>query len=256
MVIAPPEGAYFSSRYDPVWTVMQANGLLAAMHVGSGRGRGSVDALTAVSFLSPTNVQRWPEGHPDHLKAIVVRKTTLGGFGGYGDAALETLPALIGGGVLERFPDLHFLIAEVGARWLLNFMDTMDEAWYVGPGVQEVNRTFFKPDGTHITQFLPDELGLEWPHPLKPSEYVRRQVHVTFQDDWVALRNRVLTGIEPLVWGNDYPHFEGCWPDSDEAIAAQCEKAGVTAEERDAIFGGTARHLLGLGHLDSVGTQG
>jgi len=254
---APPEGPYFSHRYDPVWEAAQTESLVISMHVGSGRTRGSdsgAAAIAAVSFGRPTGSDRWPENDPDHLNAIVSIKTATGGFGGYGGQVLDTIPSLVGGGVLERFSTLRFMMVETGARWLLNVMDTMDEAWHVGPGVNEVNRIFLKADGSQVQQFHPDELGLGWPYPLMPSQYVRRQLHTTFQDDWVALRNRQFTGIEPLVWGNDYPHNEGCWPKSAEAIEAQCERAGVSPAERALIFGGTLARLLCIeGFVDTLG---
>jgi predicted TIM-barrel fold metal-dependent hydrolase len=122
----------------------------------------------------------------------------------------------------------------------------MDETWHDGPGVIEVNRTFFRSDGSQFKQFEDDAMNLHWPHPLMPSEYVRRQIHVTFMDDWRALRNRSVTGTEPLIWGNDYPHFEGTWPKSIEAIDVQSDKAHLTPEEKTAIFGGTIAKLLGI----------
>jgi len=246
---APPEGPYFSKRYDELWEAVSAVGLLPTMHVGSGIMRGSAGGDTAragVGFLSSSGSTAWPTGHPDHSGAIVARRLMTGGFGGYGSPVLGTLPALLGAGVFERFPSMHLLFVEVGARWLLNMMDTLDDAWYVGPGVKEVNRTFFRSDGSQVHQYLPDELNLQWPYPLKPSEYIRRQVHFTFQDDWIALRNRTLTGIEPLVWGNDYPHYEGTFPKSKEAVRAQAERAALTTEEQAAIFGGTLARLLGM----------
>lgn len=254
---APPAGPYFSSCYEPIWDALDETGLLLTMHVGTGMMRGATSGDAArqnVSFLAPTGSDRWPEGHPDHVGAIVSKRLSTGGFGGYGGQVLDTLPAMIGGGVLERHPSLHIVFVEVGARWLLNMMDTMDDAWYVGPGVREVNRTFFRPDGSRVAQFLPDELNLDWPYPIAPSDYVRRQVHVTFQDDWVALRNRGLTGIEPLMWGNDYPHNEGSFPRSKEAIAIQAERAGLSNAERGAIFGGTLAKLLKIEDLVSAGS--
>jgi predicted TIM-barrel fold metal-dependent hydrolase len=246
---APPEGPYFSTRYDELWEAVSAVGLLPTMHVGSGIMRGSAGgdaARQGVGFLATSGSTAWPTGHPDHTGAIVSRRLMTGGFGGYGGPVLGTLPALLGAGVFERFPAMHLLFVEVGARWLLNMMDTLDEAWYVGPGVKEVNRTFFRSDGSQVRQFLPDELNLQWPYPLKPSEYIRRQVHFTFQDDWIALRNRTYTGIDPLVWGNDYPHYEGTFPKSKEAVRAQAERAALTTEEQAAIFGGTLARLLGV----------
>jgi predicted TIM-barrel fold metal-dependent hydrolase len=201
-----------------------------------------------MSFSGPIGASgAWPEDHPDHHAAIMAIKTTFGGFGGYGDPiAIETMGHVVGGGVLDRFPSLQLLFVECGARWLANAMDTMDEAWYRGPGVRDVNRVYVMPDGRRVRQYQPDELDLEWTLPLMPSEYIRRQIHLTFQDDWVALRNRDITGIEPLVWGNDYSHYEGSWPRSLEAIRNQSKRANLSDEEQRAIFGGTLASLLGL----------
>lgn len=246
----PPNAPYFSSMYEPLWAAIAPTGMLVSMHVGTGMSLGvrsdGGSARSSVSFIAPSSAHAYPTTHPDHDAAIVTSRTATGGFGGYGGQALITIPALVGGGVLERYPDLHFLLVETGARWLLNAMDAMDDAWHDYPGVREVNRQFFNVDGSRIDQFLPDELNLKWPYPLSPGDYVRRQIHVTFQDDWTALRNRELTGLSPLVWGNDYPHYEGSWPESDRAIADQCARAGLSHAEQAAVFGGTIRELLGL----------
>ena len=246
---APPEAPYFSCRYDPVWSAAQRLGLPVVMHVGSGLKRGSTNpsnSLSAVSFTQASNAGLWPEESPDHLAAMVAVKTTLGGFGAYGGEAAKTIPALVGGGIPERFPDVHFIFVEVGARWLLHLMDLMDDAWHVTPGVNEVIRTFFRPDGSMYPQFQPEEIGLAWPYPLKPSEYVRRQMHVTFMDDPVALRNAAFTGFEPLIWGNDYPHNEGTWPCSQQAIAQQCERVELSDTAYRDVFGGTIARILNL----------
>jgi predicted TIM-barrel fold metal-dependent hydrolase len=47
---------------------------------------------------------------------------------------------------------------------------------------------------------------------------MRRQLHATFQDDPVALRNVVFTGAQPVLWGNDYPHEEGTYPHSPQIV--------------------------------------
>ena len=76
------------------------------------------------------------------------------------------------------------------------------------------------------------------------AEYVKRQFHVQFQDDPVALACRHITGVSTIVWGNDYPYAEGTFRGSREPIATQF--AGVPAEERAAILGGTLGKLLGF----------
>jgi predicted TIM-barrel fold metal-dependent hydrolase len=86
-----------------------------------------------------------------------------------------------------------------------------------------------------------------WAQPqlaLRPSELVRRQVHVTFQNDPVGVHNRAFTGVPALLWGSDYPHPEGTWPHSQEALARQL--AGVPADEQAALAGGTTARLFGF----------
>ena len=54
-----------------------------------------------------------------------------------------------------------------------------------------------------------------------PSVYLKRQAHATFMWDPIAIRNRYVTGIDCLMWGNDYPHKEGSYPFSQEWVDKQ-----------------------------------
>ena len=49
---------------------------------------------------------------------------------------------------------------------------------------------------------------------LEPSEYFHRQFFVTFEDDELGLRQRDVTGVGNMLWGNDYPHHDAIWPHS------------------------------------------
>ena len=88
------------------------------------------------------------------------------------------------------------------------------------------------------------KLNEKWPYPLMPSEYVKRQFHVSFQDDPVAVACRHITGLSTIVWGNDYPHAEGTFRGSRELMTRLF--AGVPAHERAAMVGGTLGGLLGF----------
>ena len=63
----------------------------------------------------------------------------------------------------------------------------------------------------------------------------RRQVYATFQDDVPGIRCRDLIGVDRLMWGSDYPHFDSTFPKSREAIERNF--AGVPEEERRLILG-------------------
>lgn len=240
---APAETPYYTSFWDPIWEAAQRNGVVVAMHIGTGPFGGKGGGGSPSRPFKPRAV---PEEEPTRERMLVSRRLTRGGFGGLGGECLETMPDLIGAGVCERYPDLHFVFVEVGGKWLAGFMDHLDDAFYVGPGVRLVKRVFFNDDGSEVPQFVPGELELEWDYPLAPSDYIKRQMHVSFMDDFAALRNRGVTGVAPLLWGNDYPHYEGSWPNSREAIEHQCARADLTDEERAAIFGGTTAKLWGI----------
>ena len=54
----------------------------------------------------------------------------------------------------------------------------------------------------------------------KPSEYFRMHGHASFETDPVGIELLHRVGVENLLWGNDYPHIEGSWPNSEAAIAS------------------------------------
>ena len=59
---------------------------------------------------------------------------------------------------------------------------------------------------------------------LKPSEYWQRQCKATFQYDVIGPKligtNNLMT-VDTLMWGSDFPHPDGLWPDSQENINQQ-----------------------------------
>ncbi len=52
-----------------------------------------------------------------------------------------------------------------------------------------------------------------------PSEYYREHCWASFQEDPAGLALAEPMGLaDRFMWGNDYPHHEGTWPHSAEAI--------------------------------------
>jgi predicted TIM-barrel fold metal-dependent hydrolase len=122
--------------------------------------------------------------------AVINYVVTVGG-------PMETVAYLCGSGVLARFPGLRVVMVECGSGWLAWVLHAMDDAY-------REHHMFVQPK-------------LD----LLPSEYFRRQGAVTFQRDPVGLANIPFTGDRSLMWGSDYPHPEGTWPHSQEALARQ-----------------------------------
>lgn len=108
---------------------------------------------------------------------------------------VNIIAAIIGKGVLERYPKLRIALGESGIGWLPYALERMDFEW---------------EDRFH-------DLGLK----MKPSDYWRRQCKATFQYDTIGTKLVDDIGVESLMWGSDYPHGDGVWPDSDKYIAEQ-----------------------------------
>jgi predicted TIM-barrel fold metal-dependent hydrolase len=51
-------------------------------------------------------------------------------------------------------------------------------------------------------------------------------------------------GIDSLMWGNDYPHIEGCWPNSEASIGAWGK--GLTTQEIAKVIGLNAAKLFNI----------
>ena len=86
-----------------------------------------------------------------------------------------------------------------------------------------------------------------WVRPLlpeKPSFYMARQIHGTFQYDPVAIANLAHTGSAPLLWGSDFPHAEGTYPNS-RATVRELFK-GIEPEKVAEMVSGTAMQLFGF----------
>ena len=93
-------------------------------------------------------------------------------------------------------------------------------------------------DNTYEDRMTP--LGLS----LKPSEYWRRQGYATYQYDRYVGPLVDFIGEDNIIWGSDYPHADGTWPDSLEWIEAHLGKVPVR-KKRKIIRDNVAR-LYGL----------
>ncbi|MFJ1969478.1 amidohydrolase family protein [Streptomyces sp. NPDC087903] len=241
-----PPVPYWSPHYDPVWAAAQANGTPVFIHVATGgvhvKDAVSETATTVRGLMTAVNMGK------GQLTDDMVSARTMGG----GSASPQGIIAdLVGGGVCERFPDLHFNLIEFTAGWLVSYMGYMDKAWKTGTG-QDPDwwLGFWDDDRSPKDQPAMGRLfaiNAKWPYPLKPSEYVQRQIHVQFADDPTAVKARHITGLSTIMWGNDYPHAEGTFRSSADCIAENFE--GVPDEDRAAILGGTLADVV---HFDKT----
>ena len=117
---------------------------------------------------------------------------------GFQLAMSKILMELLYGGVLESHPNLKVVIGESGIGWIPYLLDHMDLEWE--------------------DQFK--DLTLT----MRPSDYWRRQCYATYQSDPIGLRLLDILGEENIMWGSDFPHPDGVWPDSREFIDREFEQ--------------------------------
>lgn len=144
---------------------------------------------------------------------------------GFQLAMSNVIMEVIYGGALEAHPDLKIVIGEAGIGWIPYLLEHMDLEWE--------------------DQFA--DLTLT----MKPSEYWHRQCYATYQSDPVGLRLLDILGEDNVMWGSDFPHPDGVWPDSQEFIAR--EFVGVSDEVRQKVVCGNAARLYGFEKFGSVG---
>ena len=74
-----------------------------------------------------------------------------------------------------------------------------------------------------------------------PSEIFRDHVAASFMRDRTAILNRKIIGEGNLMWGSDFPHFDGAWPRSADILARQFEgiplEDQVRRDKNDTMFG-------------------
>ncbi len=125
---------------------------------------------------------------------------------------VEPLVNLCASGVLERYPGLKFATIEAGIGWVPWALTAMDEAYRKH----------------HMWSFPKLQ--------MMPSDYYRKHGFASFQEDAPGIElARKFDLVGNFMWANDYPHQEGAWPHSAEAI--ERTMGDLTEDERAKVLG-------------------
>jgi predicted TIM-barrel fold metal-dependent hydrolase len=168
----------------------------------------------------PLHFHTFPTTSPRARQGVsgqVRRAAMFTGVSAFQMGLINIIAALIGAGVLERHPRLRVSFGESGIGWLPYALDRMDFEY------EDRFRDLMK---------------------LKPSEYWRRQCKATFQFDPIGTKLVDDIGVETVMWGSDYPHTDGVWPESSKYIKEQF--AGLAPEIVHKITCENAAKFYGL----------
>jgi len=136
---------------------------------------------------------------------------------------MEPIAGLIVTGVLDRHPKLKLVMAESGLAWIPHVIQSLDNQWTKGKQG--------RLDRGNVSELL-------------PSEYFKRQIWMTFQDDPYGVHMLPLFYEDKVMWASDYPHPASTWPYSREVIDRQLK--GIPETLCKKLLCDNARALNGL----------
>ena len=139
---------------------------------------------------------------------------------------------LLFGGVFERFPGLKFVVTEGAAYWVPDMKWKWDQ--YFGGG--------------HTTKKM--AALMKGIISKLPSEYFGKNIFVgasTMSKEEIRRRHSI--GCDVAMWGTDYPHPEGTWPNTIARLRS--DFGDVPVEDARQLLGETAARCYGF-DLDAL----
>ncbi|MHB8463975.1 MAG: amidohydrolase family protein [Acidimicrobiales bacterium] len=213
----------WDEHYEPFWSACADLGLVLSVHAGWGSPQGAV-----YTFFDTMNERlggtEGMGGELDRAKMEEVGMMLAQELAESADSPFrlnngpqKVLWQLMLGGVFDRHPRLKLVLTEVRATWVPGTIAGLDRlAAETGSGLE-----------------------------MKPSEYFELNCAVapssTHRSE-VEMRHQI--GVHKMLFGTDYPHHEGTWPNTRAWIKVAFE--GVPEDEARLILGENAISLYGL----------
>ena len=200
--------------WNPLWEVINATGMPLHFHTVSGY---VPDHIRNIQLIGGDPSRASLPGMPE-VELPVARAAFASNITSFQMNMANVLMSMIYSGVLERFPRIRLILGESGIGWIPYVLWRMDAEWE--------------------DQFK--DLSLRMP----PSEYWRRQCFATYQTDPIGVKLLDELGPDRVMWGSDFPHPDGIWPDSQEYL--QRELGGLPAATRRKVVCENAARLYGF----------
>ena len=207
----PDLPALYDAYFDPYWSRCEDLDLPVMVHAGYGQEQ--CEFLYKIEDL-----QRDMEaaGRTDLLAEIINNAPR---FFSKDLRPRRAMWQLMFGGVFDRHPKLKLVMAETRGDWLPETLRHLDAAYEQARDAVPAQR---KP-----SEYWHD-------HCLMSLSFVHKAE--------VAMRHEL--GIETMLFGRDYPHAEGTWPNTADWLSDAF--AGVPDDELRLLLGENAIRFLGL----------
>ena len=201
---------YHDVKYDPFWEACEDLGVIIHFHSGPA-----------------PHGEYFGKNFPNEDR----RDELPGAMGIYISEVMwwlyRPLTFMIWGGVFERFPKLKAMVVEGGTMFMFpTWLKLMDFQYNEG----EISAKLGNYRG-HLT--------------MQPSDYFKRNCGIGASCVRRAdIENRHEIGMKQIMWGSDYPHPEGTWPNTNKYFKETF--SGIDEADGRDILGGNAVEFYGL----------
>ena len=210
--------------WEPLWATCAELGFALTIHAGHGMAHGEFTRLLAETVKAATK----PDGSYNAMMADRDSDDLGSKVFKIGMGPIRPLWQLIWSGVFDRHPTLQVVFTEVGVDWIPGTLQALD-------AIHEAGDSTLK---------------------MRPSEYWARNGAVgasSLRPNSLGLRHEI--GVGRMLFGTDFPHPEGTFPNTLDWIRETFR--GVSEEEARKILGDNAIDVYGLdrAHIESVAAR-
>jgi predicted TIM-barrel fold metal-dependent hydrolase len=212
----------FDEYWEPYWTACEERGIAVVVHAGFGTQQGVVFGVIEDIYNAAAEAAGTTDVNTMLQHAGAVHEESANFFTRWVNRNVESrrpLWQLTLGGVFDRHPELRLMLTEIRLDWIPATLQFLDRFY--------------------------DEHRADVPARRKPSEYWHsnclagasfiHKVEVEMRDE---------IGIETILFGRDYPHFESTWPHTRQWL--QDAFQGVPEDELRLMLGENAIRFAGL----------
>ena len=222
MMRSPDLPLLFDEHFEPFWSAVEDLGLVISVHAGySGTGTNAVDHGELRAQMDQEMMQQFARVTDEdglNFNALSDMMSVRGSAIRLGlQVPRRVMWQLMAGGVFDRHPRLKVALTEIRADWVPGTLDHL------------------------ATRFEEQRVPCE----LTPREYWERHFLVvpsSIHRSEVEMRHEI--GVGQLGFGQDFPHWEGVWPDTLNWL--QDAFGDVPEDEARAILGTNAAAFYGL----------
>jgi predicted TIM-barrel fold metal-dependent hydrolase len=194
--LIPPDCTWLKPLFDPAWDRVFA----------------------AIQDHDLVMNQHSGQGSPDYGDSMVGQALWVTEVTYYCQAGFRHL---IMSGVFEKFPQLKYVLTESGCAWAPPLLAQMDRI-HMGMSAGAIGELNYGDQ--------------EWVLSELPSHYAKQNVWYGASFPSKAdLAGIELIGVEKVLWGNDYPHYEGTFPYNLESLRLTFDE--VPEEYRRKLLG-------------------